>query len=223
MPSKHNQAASCQRSSLGTSSMPPSSGCTAMASFHPCSGYTMVSMPSCAAAPTPSPSESGRDQIISISCPSPAWTRMPNQAVRNATADSLVPARWPSRPLPAAVVPPHQGGSCSQTPWCLRTPSCQEHEERMTVNLFFPTLQGFLYAPGWSILPSLHSSVARSASGDHHQGSSSDLTCSEVSARGSSVESLATPVDLAGSSGMMCCTMRCTLCYLCSQQSCLYL
>jgi hypothetical protein len=40
---------------------------------------------------------------------------------------------------------------------------------------------------------------------------------------GSPVGSLATPLDPTGSRGMVCCTKQCTLCYLYSQQSCLYI
>jgi hypothetical protein len=119
-PASTTSASSCQRSFPGTSSAPTSFGCTAAASSCPCSGPTTAPTPSCATAPSPSPSESGPGTRLFLSADSsPARMRMPSQAVCDAAANRPVQARWPNRPLPAAAVHPHPGGSCFQTQWSL--------------------------------------------------------------------------------------------------------
>ncbi len=59
-------AASCHRTSRWTSCMPPSSGCTAVAS-HPCSSPTLAHTLFCTMAPAPSPFESGPRKMSSLS------------------------------------------------------------------------------------------------------------------------------------------------------------
>jgi hypothetical protein len=111
------RAASCQTSSLGTSSVPPSSGCSAVASSRPWSTPTTAPTLSYTAAPAPSPSKSGPGTRLSPSAGSSlARMQMTNQTVRDAAANQPARAQWPSQPPPAAAVLPHPGGSCFQSP-----------------------------------------------------------------------------------------------------------
>jgi hypothetical protein len=86
------RAIRCQRSSLGTSCTPLSSGCTAAVSSHPCSSPKMAHMPSCATAPAPSPSKLGPGTRSSLSASfSPAWMQM---LTRQSTPPGLTAWHW---------------------------------------------------------------------------------------------------------------------------------
>jgi hypothetical protein len=93
-------------------SPPPSSGSVGAAWFHSFSHSTMAPMQSCAAAPTPSPSESGRGTRWSPSAASRlARPRTPRLAARVAAADRRVCTQ-------AVLLQP--SGSRSQTHWFLQ-------------------------------------------------------------------------------------------------------
>jgi hypothetical protein len=86
------RAIRCQRSSLGTSCMLLTSGCTAAALSHPCSSPKMAPMPSCATAPALSPSKLGPGTRLSLSANlSPAWMRM---LTRQSTPPGLTAWHW---------------------------------------------------------------------------------------------------------------------------------
>ncbi len=151
LPSKHNSGHQLPEEPLGTSCVPPLSGCIAPASSRPCSGPMTAPMPSCIMAPAPSPFEWGPGTRLSPSAGSSlAKTQMLNQAVHYAAANHPAPARWPSQPPPAAAVHPHPGGSCFQAPGLYTlTPGAAEW---MPGNGLFPTW-GFFNAPGQLLLP----------------------------------------------------------------------
>ncbi len=85
-----SRPASCQPSC----SPPPSSGSVGAAWFHPFSHTTTAPTQSCAAAPAPSPSESGRVMRWLLSAASRlAWLRTPCLAACVAAADCRVRAQ----------------------------------------------------------------------------------------------------------------------------------
>ncbi len=172
-------AASCRRSSLGTSCALLSSGCTAVAS------YCLCSSPTTAPAPSPSKSRPGFGS-------SPAQMWMPSQpSARHRHGDQAshhLP--WRSTCTQAA---PHSlytitPGAAEQTPG----------------NRFFPTPQrgfcmpqaGCSFAAFTAVVPA---ATAETASEDRPP----TLPPLRSGLGGSPVESLATPLDPTGSSGMV--------------------
>jgi hypothetical protein len=93
-------APTCPASWQPSCSLPPSSGSVRAAWFHPFSRSTMAPTRFCAAAPAPSPSESGLGTRWSLSAAlRPAWQGMPRLAARVTPAD----CRLSSPGTPAAT------------------------------------------------------------------------------------------------------------------------
>jgi hypothetical protein len=104
-------APSCPASCQLSCSPPPSSGSVGAAWFHPFSRSTMAPTWFCAAAPAPSPSESGREtRWLPSAALRLARPRTPRLAARIATVDRRVRAQ---------AVLPQPSGSRSQTHWSL--------------------------------------------------------------------------------------------------------
>jgi hypothetical protein len=113
-------APSCRTSCQATSSLPLSSGSVGAASSHPFSRSTTAPLPSCAADPAPSQSESGPGTRSSPTAASRlAWPRTPRLAARVAAAD---------RQVCTQTVLPQPSRSRFQTHWFLHLPLQRCHE-----------------------------------------------------------------------------------------------
>jgi hypothetical protein len=158
--------ASCQPSC----SPPPSSGSVWEAWFHPFSRSTTAPTRSCAAAPDPSPSESGRGTRWLLSAASRlAQPRASRLAARVAAVD---------RRARAQAVWPQPSGSRSQTRWSLHLPLHRRRHATVPEPFSYP-VRRFLHTRDRRRLHSLHRRGTRLVNGHRPRGWTSDLFSSQ--------------------------------------------
>jgi hypothetical protein len=139
-------APTCPASCQPSCSPPPLSGSVGAASFHPFSRSTTAPTGFCAAAPAPSPSESGRGTRWPPSVASrPAQQWMPCLAARDAEADRRVCAQ---------AVLPQPSGSRFQTRWFLHLRPGRCH--KTVPEPFSYQARRFLHARDQQRIHSLH-------------------------------------------------------------------
>jgi hypothetical protein len=109
-----------------------------------------------------------------------------------------------------------------QTPWSLH-PSHQEQPGERPGYVFSQPRRGFLHTTGQPLLPSLHSSGTRSASGDHQQGSTSDLSSFKVGTWGMPSGEPGYAPGPSRFQPTVHCTTLCTPYYIYSEQYHLYI
>jgi hypothetical protein len=144
-------------------SPPPSSGSIEVAWFHPFSRSTTAPTRFCAAAPAPSPSESGHGmRWLPSAALRLARPRTPCLAARVAVAD---------RRARAQAVSSQPGGSRSQTRWSL-------HLETVPEPFSYPARR-FLHARDWRRHHRCHRRSTRPVNGHRHRGWTSDLFSSQ--------------------------------------------
>jgi hypothetical protein len=136
---RHNSSTNLPSELLAKLLSAPSSGSVGEAWFHPFSHSTTAPMQSCATAPAPSPSESGRGMrwlpsaVLRLARP-----RTPRLAARVAAADHRARAK---------AVLPQPSGSCIQTHWFLRLLLFIGAARQRSRN-HFPTQRGGFCMPG---------------------------------------------------------------------------
>ncbi len=163
-------APSCPASCQPSCSPPPSSGSVGAAWFHPFSRSTTAPMRSCAAAPAPSPSESGRrTRWLPSAALRPARPRMLRLAARVAAAD---------RRAHAQAVLPQPSGSRFQTHWSLHLPLLWCRHETVPEPFSYPARR-FLHARDWRRHHRCHRHGPRLINGYRHRGWTSDLFSSQ--------------------------------------------
>jgi hypothetical protein len=154
-------APSCPASCQPSCSLPPSSGSVGAAWFHPFSHSKTAPMRSCAAAPTPSPSESGHGmRWLPSAALRPARPRTPRLAARVAAAD---------RRARAQAVLPQPSESRFQTRWSLHLPLLWRRHETVLEPFFYPARR-FLHARDRRRLHSLHRRGTRLVNGHRPRG-----------------------------------------------------
>jgi hypothetical protein len=155
--SLQSRPASCQPSC----SPPPSSGSVEAAWFHPFSRSTTAPTRFCAAAPAPSPSESGHgtrwlpSAILRLARP-----RMPHLAALVATAD---------RRARGQAVSPQPSGSRSQTRWSLHLLLLWRRHETVPEPFSYPPRR-FLHARDRRRHHRRHRRSTRPVNGHRHRG-----------------------------------------------------
>jgi hypothetical protein len=169
-------ASTCPTSCQPSCSPPPLSGSVGMAWFHPFSRSTTAPTRSCAAAPTPSLSESGRVTRWSRLRP-----RTPCLAACVTTADRRVHAQ---------AFLPQPTGSRFQTRWFLHLPLLRRHHATVLEPFCYP-VRRYLHARDRGPLHSLHRRGTRFVNGHRPRDWTSDLFSSQLrpELRGSPVES----------------------------------
>ncbi len=163
-------APSCPASCQPSCSPPPSSGSVGAAWFHPFSRSTTAPTRSCAAAPTPWPSESGRGmRWLPSAALRLARPRMPRLAARVATAD---------RRACAQAVLPQPSGSRSQTRCSLHLLLLRRHHETVPEPFSYPARR-FLHAQDRQCHHRCHRRGTCPVNGHRHRGWTSDLFSSQ--------------------------------------------
>jgi hypothetical protein len=158
-------APSCPASCQSSCSLPPSSGSVGAAWSHPFSCSTTAPMRFCAAAPTPSPSESGRGtRWFPSAALRPARSQAPRLAARVAAADHRARAQ---------AVSLQPSGSRSQTRWSLRLPLLWRRHEMIPEPFSYPAR--FLNARDRRRLHRCHRRGTRPVNGHLQRGWTSDL------------------------------------------------
>jgi hypothetical protein len=164
-------APTCPTSCQPSCSPPPLSGSVGTAWFHPFSRSTTAPTRSCAAAPTPSLSESGRLTRWSLSATLRlARPRTPCLAACVATADRRVHAQ---------AFLPQLTGSRFQTRWFLHLPLLRRHHA-MVLELFSYPARRYLHARDRRRLHSLHRRGTRFVKGHRTRDWTSDLFSSQL-------------------------------------------
>ena len=154
-------APSCPESCQPSCSPPPSSGSVGAAWFHPFSRSTTAPTRSCAAAPAPSPSESGRrTRWLPSAALRPARPRTPRLAARVAAADRLARAQ---------AVWPQPSGSRFQTRWYLHLHLHRRRRATVPEPFSYPARR-FLHARDRRRLHSLHRRGTRPVNGHRPRG-----------------------------------------------------
>jgi hypothetical protein len=158
-------ALSCPASCQSSCSPPPLSGSVGAAWFHPFSRSMTAPTRFCAAAPAPSPSESGRGTrwLPSVAL-RPAWPRTPRLAARVGAAD---------RRARAQAVSLQSSGPRSQTRWSLRLPLLWRCHETVPELFSYPEL--FLHARDRRRLHRCHRRGTCPVNGHRQRGWTSDL------------------------------------------------
>jgi hypothetical protein len=180
-------APSCPASCQPSCSPPPSSGSVGAAWFHPFSRSTTAPTRFCAAAPAPSPSESGRrTRWLPSAALRLAQLRTPHLAARVAAAD---------RRARAQAVLPQPIGSCSQTRWSLHLLLLWRRHVMLPEPFSYPARR-FLHPRDQRRLHSLHRPGTRLVNGHRPRGWTSDLFSSQPRPEfgGSPVESWLHPL-----------------------------
>ncbi len=156
---RHNSS-TCPASCQPSCSPPPSSGSVGAAWFHPFSRSTTAPTRFCAAAPAPSPSESGRGTRWLPSATSRlARPQTPRLAARVTAADHRVRTQ---------AVLPQPSGSHSQTRWFLHLHLWRRHET--VPEPFSYPARRFLHPRDWRRLHRCHRRGTRPINGHCHGG-----------------------------------------------------
>jgi hypothetical protein len=159
-------APTCPASCQSSCSSPPSSGSVGAAWFHPFSHSTTAPTWSCAAAPAPSPSESGhRTRWLLSAALRLARPRTPRLAARVAAADCRARAQ---------ALLPQPSESRFQTRWLLRLLLHRCHHATV-LEPFSYSARRFLHARDRRHLHSLHKHATCPVSGHCPRGWTSDL------------------------------------------------
>jgi hypothetical protein len=162
-------APSCLASCQPSCSPPPSSGSVKAAWFHPFSRSTTAPTRFCAAAPPPSPSESGhRTRWLPSATLRLAWPRTPRLAACVAAAD---------RRARAQAVSPQPSRFHSQTCWSLHLLLSRRHET--VPEPFSYPARRFLHARDRRRHHRCHRHGTRPVNGHRHRGWTSDLFSSQ--------------------------------------------
>jgi hypothetical protein len=163
-------ALTCPTSCQPSCSPPPLSGYVRAAWFNPFSCSTTAPMRSCAAAPTPSPSESGRvTKWLPPAALRLARPQTPRLAARVAAADRRVRAQ---------AFLPQPRGSHFQTRWFLHLPLLWRCHATVLEPFSYPARR-FLHARDWRRLHSLYRRGTRLVNGHRPRGWTSDLFSSQ--------------------------------------------
>jgi hypothetical protein len=164
-------APTCPTSCQPSCSPPPLSGSVGAAWFHPFSRSTTAPTWSCAAAPAPSPSESGRMKRWSPSAALRlARPRTPRLAACVAAAD---------RQVHTQAFVPQPRGSHFQTRWFLHLPLLRRRHATVLEPFSYPAKR-FLHARDRRCLHSLHRRCTRLVDGHCPRGWTSDLFSSQL-------------------------------------------
>jgi hypothetical protein len=167
---RHNSSTELPASCQPSCSPPPSSGSVGAAWSHPFSRSTAAPMQFCAAAPAPSPSESGRGtRWLPSAALRRARPRTPRLAARVAAAD---------RRARVQVLFPQPSGSRSQTRWSFYLLLLWRCQETVLEPFSYPARR-FLHAQDRRPHHRCHRRCTHPVNGHRHRGWTSDLFASQ--------------------------------------------